>query len=190
MKPGDLARNAPAWLADAKGVAYFVLSDTGQRFGPADLAMMLRWIGEGRVQPTTMVEDEESGLRVKASSLSALKAAFFPKPVAVAVPSWSQPPGVSATPVFVPSNMGKAIGALVCSFLVCNLTIPFGVLAVLAAGKVDGLARLGEAGAAEEQSERAAKFANIVFGSCAVFVSLLVIYFVFMMSMGAGSGSS
>ncbi len=51
---------------------YFVIGDDGQKYGPADVATLNGWIAEGRLLPTQQVEDEASGARMAASSVSGL----------------------------------------------------------------------------------------------------------------------
>jgi hypothetical protein len=53
-------------------VRYYVISSDGQRYGPADLPTLNQWIQEGRLLPNQMLEDEASGQRMPASSVSEL----------------------------------------------------------------------------------------------------------------------
>jgi hypothetical protein len=57
---------------------YVVLSD-GRKFGPADIDTLNAWIKEGRVTRDTMMENEENGLRARASEVQGLKFEL-PKP--------------------------------------------------------------------------------------------------------------
>ena len=60
--------SAPVASADR----YFVLGPGGQKFGPADAATLTQWAAEGRVTPTTELEQEMSGLRVFPSQVPGL----------------------------------------------------------------------------------------------------------------------
>ncbi|MGV3618610.1 MAG: hypothetical protein ACO1SV_25080 [Fimbriimonas sp.] len=56
---------------------YYVLSDDGQKFGPADVQTLNQWIAENRLLPTQMLEEEASGARFAARSVPGLN---FPPP--------------------------------------------------------------------------------------------------------------
>jgi hypothetical protein len=56
---------------------FFVYAPNGQKFGPADVPTLQRWIDEGRLLPTSMLEDEITLAQMPASSLSTLR---FPAP--------------------------------------------------------------------------------------------------------------
>jgi hypothetical protein len=58
-------------------VAYFVIGDDGQKYGPADVATLNQWIAEARLIPTQVLEDEASGQRMAAGSVPGLN---FPAP--------------------------------------------------------------------------------------------------------------
>jgi hypothetical protein len=53
-------------------VRYYVVSQDGQKYGPADIPTLNGWIVEGRLLPTNLLEDETSGQRVPASSIAEL----------------------------------------------------------------------------------------------------------------------
>lgn len=65
---------------------YYVRTDDGQRYGPADLPTLNRWIQEGRLAPHQMVEDAVSGQTMPASQVLGL---VFPNAA-------GRPPGMSA----------------------------------------------------------------------------------------------
>ncbi|MGV3618609.1 MAG: hypothetical protein ACO1SV_25075 [Fimbriimonas sp.] len=52
---------------------YFVIGDQGQKYGPSDTAGLNQWIGEGRLLPTTILEEETSGMRSAASAVPGLQ---------------------------------------------------------------------------------------------------------------------
>jgi hypothetical protein len=72
---------------------YFVLSDDGGRFGPAEIATLATWVTEGRILPTTKLEEEGSGAKMAASGVSGLS--FSPPPPG---PSSAKGPAMSASP--------------------------------------------------------------------------------------------
>jgi len=54
-------------------MSYFVVMPDGQKFGPADLAILNQWAGEGRILPDTTIEDASTGHRFMASALAGLQ---------------------------------------------------------------------------------------------------------------------
>jgi hypothetical protein len=54
-------------------VRYFVIGEDGQKYGPADIATLQNWVGEGRLLPTQQVEEEGSGIRMAAAAVNGLK---------------------------------------------------------------------------------------------------------------------
>jgi hypothetical protein len=53
-------------------MGYFVIGPNGELYGPADIATLNQWIAEGRLQPTTMLQEELGGARFAASMLAEL----------------------------------------------------------------------------------------------------------------------
>ncbi|RYG45077.1 hypothetical protein EON79_13460 [bacterium] len=51
---------------------YFVISDDGSRYGPADVATLKQWALEGRVQSHLFLEEETGGRRLLASQVPGL----------------------------------------------------------------------------------------------------------------------
>jgi len=134
---------------------YFVVTDNGQKYGPADLPTLNQWIAEGRVIPSTILEDEGSGVRMAASTLSGLE---FGAPTMTQTPPYGGPsvgaPSASGPlaggyprPGSAPADNGQSdmtqawvFGALClgnitvfCSPLCGGLSILFGILGLLAA---------------------------------------------------------
>lgn len=54
-------------------VHYFVLSPSGQKYGPADMATLQQWIAEGRLLPTSHLESADGMSRYMASQLPGLR---------------------------------------------------------------------------------------------------------------------
>lgn len=97
---------------------FFVVGPDGSNYGPADFAMLNQWIREGRIIPTTILEQEGTRQRVMAQSVAGL--AFnqgFPQPPqqGYAPTGYPQPgnyqqgypmaPGVYNTPYGFPSPL-------------------------------------------------------------------------------------
>jgi hypothetical protein len=81
---------------------YFVIADDGNRYGPADIPTLNEWIQQGRLLPTTLLEEEGSGARISANSVMGLN---FGGAAPVGPPSGVQPgpsgpfsPGPAAAP--------------------------------------------------------------------------------------------
>ena len=92
----------PETLGYYVSMAYYVLGEQGQKYGPADLSTLNLWIGEGRIVFNTMLEDEASGGRIVASSVQGLNfplaspqvASNYPRPGQAPM---MQPPTYSTT---------------------------------------------------------------------------------------------
>ena len=60
---------------------YFVIGSTGELYGPADIPTLNQWITEGRLLPTSMVQEELGGARFAASLLEGLVfPGHYPRP--------------------------------------------------------------------------------------------------------------
>ena len=71
---------------------YFVIAADGQKYGPADVATLNHWAQEGRVLPTSMLEDAATGARIPATSVGI----NFPPAAGggyAAAPNYQQIPG-------------------------------------------------------------------------------------------------
>lgn len=62
---------------------YFVFGNNGEIYGPADIPTLNQWIAEGRLLPTTMIQEELGGARFAASMLRELA---FARPGETAYP--------------------------------------------------------------------------------------------------------
>lgn len=51
---------------------YYVVGEDGQRYGPADLATLNRWIRERRLLPSMHLVEESTGLTVLAGMVAGL----------------------------------------------------------------------------------------------------------------------
>lgn len=95
---------------------YFVIGDAGQKYGPSDIAGLNQWITEGRLLPTTMLEDEASGMRSAASAVPGLRFAPMPPPNATppptAIPAHAQGPSYAGSytpPQYAEEGIGPAL---------------------------------------------------------------------------------
>lgn len=59
-------------------MTYFVYSQDGQKYGPADLPTLQQWIQDGRVTPQTMLEDTSTGFRAFAGHTAGLNFTLAP----------------------------------------------------------------------------------------------------------------
>jgi hypothetical protein len=62
---------------------YFVIAPDGQKYGPADIATLNQWAAEGRLTPTTELEDASTMTRLSAASVPGI---MFPGGPAAAPP--------------------------------------------------------------------------------------------------------
>jgi len=67
-------------------VRYFVIASDGQRYGPADVQTLNQWAAEGRVLPTSMLEEVQTLQRLPASSVLVFGSAPPSEPQTYAAP--------------------------------------------------------------------------------------------------------
>ena len=51
---------------------YYIQGSDGEVYGPADIATINEWIAQGRIVPTTLLQPENSQMRVAASTIPGL----------------------------------------------------------------------------------------------------------------------
>lgn len=130
---------------------YFVVLPDGQKFGPADLAMLNQWASEGRLTAQSQLEDASTGQRIFAVELAGLNVPGAPgvpgfdspQPQPQPQPqSWNNPPQ-SASPYprtpYVPADNGQkeltmawvfgSIGLLCCPIIFSTMGIVYAVQA-------------------------------------------------------------
>lgn len=129
--------------------SYFVVAQDGQKYGPADIAALNQWIAEGRILPTTMLEDSVSGARIVARALNGLifpqdpsaPTAFRPTPAPPGANPYSTPsisqqyqmqqsyPRQQPWNQPAPVNQGEIVAGWVCTCLTplifCLCFVPF-----------------------------------------------------------------
>jgi len=57
------------WLAKGGKMKYYVVDQSGQKYGPADIATLETWAREGRVTGASVLEDEATGHRTTAAAV-------------------------------------------------------------------------------------------------------------------------
>jgi hypothetical protein len=121
---------------------YFVVGDAGQKYGPADVAVLNQWIVDGRVFPATPLEEEATGARFVASAVPGLQ---FPATVPPMAPPPSAVPGHAHAPTYAgaytPPKYAEEDGKLVLvgiglgvGSLVLNFVLGIGALFLWLAG--------------------------------------------------------
>ena len=112
---------------------YFVLTPSGQKFGPADLYTLAAWVKEGRVLPNTILEESTTGQQVMANQVAGLG---FPAPgnfyqgVQPSPPSY---PRIVDSPGDKLANTAKALG--ITGFFLCPIFSLIGIGVALMAMK-------------------------------------------------------
>jgi len=139
--------------------SYFVLDQSGARYGPATVAQLSQWAAEGRVLRTTTLEDAESGQQLPASSVAGLIIPATAGPSAPGPNPYAEAPSYGAyqRPMQesnVQNNLWKAIFATLCC---CPI---LGIVAIVNAAQVDGHNKRGDYMAAKTASDRASTYAN------------------------------
>ncbi len=117
-------------------MTYYVVAPDGQKYGPGDVVMLNQWAQQGRVQPTTVLEDASTGARFAASQVPGMM--FAPEPINggySAPPSYQQYPrqgyGVAdnGDGDYQKALIFGIIGFLCCPVIFSSIGIYFGSLA-------------------------------------------------------------
>lgn len=109
---------------------YFVHGTNGQMYGPADIPMLNQWIAEGRLSPTSMIQEEFGGAQFQASMLPQLA---FNRPGEGGYQAPYMRPNYDSGAQDV--KMAWIMGAL--GFVCCAVCSPFGIY-YAAVGKKKG----------------------------------------------------
>lgn len=140
---------------------YFVIGEDGELYGPADIATLNDWIEQGRLAPTTMIQEEFGGARFAASLLEGLSfSAGYVHPSALPEPgdqefrmAWMMGvAGILCCPAFgvlgllyaiAAKKKGhpKAIAPIIFCAIVSTITLAWSAL-LIKVGGTDGLMRL------------------------------------------------
>jgi len=81
---------------------YYVLGADGNKYGPADVPTLNKWAQEGRVLPTTLLEDFQTGQKVQASAVMGMQ--FPGSGGIVGLPDAPQMPGIQGIPIQQPTT--------------------------------------------------------------------------------------
>jgi len=105
---------------------YFVIGANGELYGPADIPTLNQWIAEGRLLPTSMIQEELGGARFAASLLKELQfGASYPRPIQY---------GIGSMPGDQEVKAAWILGAV--GFVCCSICAPIGlVYAIIAKNK-------------------------------------------------------
>lgn len=57
-------------------MGFYVISEDGTRYGPADITSLALWVKEGRILPNMVLEEEFTGARLEARQLPELAVVF------------------------------------------------------------------------------------------------------------------
>ncbi len=155
---------------------YFVHTATGEKYGPASADTLSQWASEGRIPPGTQVEDAKTGTRMPVVNVPGF---ISTQPMAMSsVPPTSriesgqwQNPMAHIGYQKVENNLVKAILTTFFCFT------PFGIVAIVYAAQVDGLALKGDIAGARNSAAKANTWANWSIGMVlGVFAIYLVIF--------------
>ena len=174
-------------------MSHFVIDpSTGQKYGPAGIDTLNRWVSEGRITPQTVLEDSVSGAQIAANLVAGLNFGLSAPPPAPEVqPNWSskednekyrqfkeapaaQLPGSLPNQVPGQQEVNNAWIYLALGFAVCSVI--FLPMSIIAANR---------AAAQGNDTARVARILAIVL----IVLNILAI-FVFLAVMGAAAGAA
>jgi hypothetical protein len=138
---------------------YYVISPTGEKYGPASVDLLNQWAAQSRVLPNTVLEEAETGQRYAASQIIEIS---VPPPMPASYPRGEPYQKIE-------SHMVKAIIATV---LCC---VPLGIAGIVYASQVDGHLRRGDMAAARNAANKASMWANWSIGLGIVSILFYVI---------------
>lgn len=141
-------------------VQYRVIMPDGQAYGPADINTLRTWAAEGRLAPTTWLEDTATGQRLPASSVSGLFGTGNPFPSANPTAEYYRANPYAGGYNYEGGANGVSIASLVCSIVAVPLVClwPLSILTALI-GVV-----LGAFGLKANPQSRAMSIAGMVIG--------------------------
>jgi hypothetical protein len=101
---------------------YFVIAPDGSKFGPADIATLRAWIGEGRIAPDTILEEEASRQRVAARFVAGLTFPEMPSFIGATPPYATKPEyakqGDNGSRDLIMSYICSAMSIICCGFFI------------------------------------------------------------------------
>jgi hypothetical protein len=144
---------------------YFIIGGNQELYGPTTAENLRQWVAQGRADGQSMVQEEGSPGWKPLSSFPEFADLFPPGPVATPIPMSAPAPAVAA-----PAVPNYLIPAILLTLCCCP---PFGVGALVYAGKVYKQQRAGDYQGALESSKRARLWCWLAFGFGAVFQAIL-----------------
>lgn len=96
-------------------MGYYVIARDGNRYGPADIAMLQQWVREGRIAADTTLENEATGTLIRASLLPELSHLF--PPVTASAPRPAPVVGGSPSSQATTALVLGILGVLCCGLL-------------------------------------------------------------------------
>lgn len=157
---------------------YFVIAPNGQRFGPADVALLNQWALEGRVDEHTELEDAATGAKLAAASVPGFVPAR-PQPTPIETPQqpaaqWQHPPGTYSNYPRPQTTTDVASTEVLVSWILGAITIA----ACCPALPIIGLIMANKALAMGNTQGSAPRIFNIVMlvGSLLVYVGYAILF--------------
>lgn len=139
---------------------YFVLTDDGNRFGPADFAMLQQWANEHRIVPTSRIVDP-MGQTVLAHTIIGLQFPLAPPPgmgQPQGEPFTGYPRGYGATGAPASSTDTALLVKAILSTVLCCM--PLGIAAIVFVVQAGSHASHGRTLEAADANRKAHQFAN------------------------------
>lgn len=104
---------------------YFVITPTGQRFGPADFQTLILWVQQGRIDPNTMLQEVSTGRQMMANQIPGLGLPASTDYYQGVHPSPKDYPRIVETKGDKLANTAKALG--ITGFFLCPLFCLVGI---------------------------------------------------------------
>ena len=105
---------------------YYVITQTGDKFGPADIHMLSIWVNEGRVLPNTMLEEATTGQRMMANQIAGIGLPARGDYYQGMQPSPQNYPRIVASPGDKHAATAKALG--IAGFFLCTALSFVGII--------------------------------------------------------------
>jgi len=164
-----------------KGLSDYFIVDGPNKYGPASLELLNFWALEGRVVPTSILEEVATQQRLQASQLFGLtfplvnpgippivprEQAHYPYAEAPGPSNYYRPPGFAMDPTLVK----RASSAMTSGILttVCIGCMPIGIVSIVFASQAQKAIREGNSLAAEARIRKANTWAIVSLGVWAV----------------------
>jgi hypothetical protein len=165
---------------------YFVVGQDGNQYGPADQFTLQEWVGQGRIQPDTVLIEEGTGRRIIASAVPGLIATQIP-PSQPQANSYQQPYNeYSGQGYSRPTQSLDTNPALIKAIIVlCCCCQPLGIVAVVYAAMASSSART-QPDLARDQMKKSDTWANWGIGLGIGGTLIYILFFVLTIGFGGG----